>query len=121
MIDIPPEFLESLRKHRKFQELLKDLDISEEDQLDLFETLDVDGGGSIDMEELMVGLSRLRGDARRADIVGVGLILRHVQHNVQRFEATVLDALQEQTAKILQMKAHPVFRSSNGQGGSTSI
>merc|ERR1712176_1140349 len=72
-----------------FQDLLKDLDIADEDQLDLFETLDVDGGGTIDLEEFVVGLSRLRGDPRRSDIVSVNLIVRSIQMALNKIEETM--------------------------------
>merc|ERR1712232_484007 len=78
-LNITPDLFETLRSFREFQNILNDLDISDEDQLDLFDTLDVDGGGTIDLEELIVGISKLRGDARRSDIIGVSLIVRNIQ------------------------------------------
>merc|ERR1719203_1563321 len=96
-MDITPELFEELRRHHEFQDILRDLDISDEDQLDLFDTLDVDGGGSIDLEELVAGISKLRGDARRSDIVGVGLIVRSIQQALTRFEESVTELLSNQT------------------------
>merc|ERR1712157_525651 len=78
-IEITPEFFEELRSHKDFQDLLRSLDIADEDQLDLFDTLDVDGSGTIDVDELVRGISKLRGDARRSDIIGVSLMVRSMQ------------------------------------------
>merc|ERR1719188_350974 len=87
-VQITPEFFTYLRSYKEFQEILRDLDVADEDQLDLFETLDVDGGGTIDLEELITGIAKLRGDARRSDIVGVGLIVRSVQLAMNDFHET---------------------------------
>merc|ERR1719410_3185517 len=95
-IQISPSFFDHLRSFKEFQDLLNDLDVSDEDQLDLFETLDVDGGGTIDLEELIVGICKLRGDARRSDIVGVSLMTRSMQLAMSRFEVSVMDRLKWQ-------------------------
>merc|ERR1712113_1127243 len=95
-LNITPELFERLRSFREFQNILNDLDISDEDQLDLFDTLDVDGGGTIDLEELIVGISKLRGDARRSDIIGVHLIARNIQSAVTRLMDTAQHIHEEQ-------------------------
>merc|ERR1719230_1020411 len=61
-----------------FCELLCELDIAPENQKDLFDTLDSDRGGSLDIHEIIDGISKLRGDARKSDIVAVLLSVRHV-------------------------------------------
>merc|ERR1712232_1260043 len=96
-LNITPELFENLRGFREFQNILNDLDISDEDQLDLFDTLDVDGGGTIDLEELIVGISKLRGDARRSDIIGVSLIVRNIQSAVAQVTETTQKLRDEQT------------------------
>jgi len=83
-IEITPEFFDLLRSFREFQDLLNDLDIADEDQFDLFNTLDVDGSGAIDLEELVVGICKLRGPARRSDIIGVDLVARATQRSVEK-------------------------------------
>merc|ERR1719272_319620 len=85
-MEMTPEFFEELREYREFQDILCTLDIADEDQLDLFDTLDVDGGGTLDFEELIMGIAKLRGDARRSDIVSVGLLLRSMQATTQEHE-----------------------------------
>jgi len=91
-LQITPQLFNFLRTFKEFKVMLEELDISDEDQLDLFDTLDVDGGGTIDLEEMIVGLSKLRGDARRSDIVCVGLVVRSIQADLKRLRKTV-DAL----------------------------
>merc|ERR1719148_44652 len=102
-IQITPEFFDHLRTFKEFQDLLRDLDVADEDQLDLFETLDVDGGGTIDLEELVVGICKLRGDARRSDIVGVNLMTRSLQQTISRFEEAVLEDLKGQQKAIKRL------------------
>merc|ERR1719422_2778224 len=92
-IRITPDWFNHLRSFKEFQELLCDLDIADEDQLDLFDTLDVDGSGTIDLEELVVGICKLRGDARRSDIVGVGLVVRNIQMALVTMEQTLMDRI----------------------------
>merc|ERR1712137_794762 len=104
-IEISPEFFEELRACKDFQDILRDLDIADEDQLDLFDTLDVDGGGTIDLEELITGISKLRGDARRSDIVGVGLIVRAVQMNMNDFESTTMRLLNSYGKKFKALES----------------
>merc|ERR1712060_644880 len=58
---------------------LHSLDMADEDQIDIFETLDVDGSGTVDLEELIVGVNKMRGDARRSDVVGISLQVRAIQ------------------------------------------
>merc|ERR1712113_1192003 len=94
-----------LRKYTEFQDILRDLDIADEDQLDLFDTLDVDGGGTIDLEELITGIAKLRGDARRSDIVGVGLIVRSVQLAMTDFQQTAMKLMHSQQRKLRQMES----------------
>jgi len=95
-LSITPAMFDRLRSFREFQTLLNDLDISDEDQLDLFDTLDVDGGGTIDLEELIVGIGKLRGDARRSDIIGVSLITRNIQSTLTHVHDATTILLRDQ-------------------------
>eukprot|EP00927_Polykrikos_kofoidii_P082302 TRINITY_DN8144_c0_g1_i2.p1 TRINITY_DN8144_c0_g1~~TRINITY_DN8144_c0_g1_i2.p1 ORF type:complete len:698 (+),score=99.18 TRINITY_DN8144_c0_g1_i2:164-2095(+) len=80
----------------RFRTLLTELDIAEEDQLDLFDTLDVDVGGTVDKEEMVSGIAKLRGDARRADVISVALALRSLQCAFLRFESDVRSFMKRQ-------------------------
>jgi len=64
---------------------LERLDVPEEERLDLFDVLDANGNGSIQMDELINGVIKLRGDPRRSDIIHVLLVLRSLQEEMQDF------------------------------------
>jgi len=83
---ITPDLFGELCNSARFTTILEELDVSEENRMNLFDTLDVDGGGSLDLHELIRGISKLRGDPRRADIIEVGLMLRSLQASFQQFE-----------------------------------
>jgi hypothetical protein len=61
-----------------FSELMIDLDIAAANQQDLFDTLDADRGGSLDICEIIDGIGRLRGEAQKADVVAVLVNVRHI-------------------------------------------
>merc|ERR1712117_462221 len=82
-LQITPGMFKNLCASRDFREVLRALDIPDEEQLDLFDTLDIDCGGTLDLEELIQGVYKLRGDARRSDIVGVSLQMRHMQEEIR--------------------------------------
>eukprot|EP00812_Abedinium_dasypus_P014698 NODE_824_length_1350_cov_419.744402.p1 GENE.NODE_824_length_1350_cov_419.744402~~NODE_824_length_1350_cov_419.744402.p1 ORF type:complete len:407 (+),score=137.10 NODE_824_length_1350_cov_419.744402:88-1221(+) len=69
--------------------LLDDLDITQE-RARLFDVLDADGDGRLDIKELIRGLLRVRGDSQRSDTVSVLLSMRSFQDSFRLFatEAT---------------------------------
>lgn len=99
-LELTPQLFENLRKQERFQQLLRDLDIAEQDQFDLFETLDVDGSGTVDLDELLAGISKLRGDPRRSDIVAVSLLLRSVQAEIRANLKDLTQQLESTTEEI---------------------
>jgi hypothetical protein len=98
--DISLSLFEKLCESSKFRDILSALDVAEEDQLDLFDTLDVDGGGTLDTVELVSGISMLRGDPRRADIISVGLTVRSLQGMFLTFQEVVFAALAKHQASF---------------------
>jgi len=64
-------------------EIFKDLDVADEDFSDLFATLDSDGDGVISVEDLFEGIDRLRGDARRSDIIAINLKIQKMHMDMQ--------------------------------------
>merc|ERR1712203_500380 len=76
LMEITPKMWEDLRNNAQAIEIFHDLDVSDEDQFNMFEMLDVDGDGTLDLEELLEGVAKLRGEARRSDIISVELLLR---------------------------------------------
>ena len=76
-----------------FCELLGELDIAKEDHPALFDTLDVDLGGTLDVNELIAGIGKLRGDARKSDIVSVMLSVRQLHRMLRNFRLETTDIL----------------------------
>lgn len=93
-LEITPGLFENLCNDPRFHNLLDSLDVPPEDRMNLFDTFDVDGGGTLDLHEFVLGISRLRGDARRSDVVSVGLIARSLQRELRDFQDAVLRILQ---------------------------
>lgn len=56
--------------------------------------------GTIDLEEMIVGIAKLRGEARRSDIVGVGLVARSIQADIRRLEDQLRVALAAVNPKV---------------------
>jgi len=84
------------------QNILEDLEIAEDDYFDLFDILDTDGNGSLDVKEIVEGMLRLRGNARRSDVVGVGYAIRALQLSLGEF------------SEIMQWKMEELSRASAG-------
>ena len=59
-LEITPEIFEKLRGRDDIMCIFNDLDLADDDQFNLFETLDADGGGTIDMDELFAADGRTR-------------------------------------------------------------
>merc|ERR1712232_1018209 len=104
-MDITAEMFGMINADPKFCEILRDLDIAEEDMFNLFETLDADGSGTIDLEELTDGIAKLRGGARRSDIIAVNFMLRSVQQENQEFFSTILQALKGRDPDMMRMSS----------------
>lgn len=95
-ITITPQLFNELRSHEEFHEILGALDVSSDEQLNLFEMLDVDGGGTIGLDEFVIGIKKLRGNTRRSDIVGVSLVVRYIQAEIE----SIVEGMKEQSAAI---------------------
>eukprot|EP00927_Polykrikos_kofoidii_P033948 TRINITY_DN28791_c0_g1_i1.p1 TRINITY_DN28791_c0_g1~~TRINITY_DN28791_c0_g1_i1.p1 ORF type:complete len:776 (+),score=96.05 TRINITY_DN28791_c0_g1_i1:95-2422(+) len=76
------------------QNILTDLDIDEANRLDLFDALDADGNEHVEMQELIEGLVKMRGKARKADVVASRLMLNTLMSKVSRFEHHMAEELQ---------------------------
>jgi hypothetical protein len=78
-LDLPcSDFQEAALTPEACQALLN-LDICEEDHTHIADILDPDNGGTICVLDMMDGLSRLRGEPRRSDIVTIDLMVRSLQ------------------------------------------
>jgi len=84
------------------QQLLEDLDVAEEDRMGLFDVLDADGGGTLQLLELIMGVLKLRGEPRRSDIVQVGLIVRCLQEKLDFHAMSMERQMALLRSKLLQ-------------------
>merc|ERR1712232_717414 len=75
---------DELMQNTEFLQVFRDLDITDEDTAHLFDTLDVDRSGTLDLEEIKNGISKLRGTARRSDMVLVETLLRKVLDDLKK-------------------------------------
>merc|ERR1712032_850240 len=103
-LEISPSLLAQCVRQPGFNELLKELDIPEEDVANLFDTLDVDGSGTVDLAELVFGLKQLRGDLRRSDIIAVSLAVQRVMSLVANFQCTTMDILEEYNGRLHSLR-----------------
>merc|ERR1711920_787914 len=104
-LQITPEKFKDLCTSKDFRDILRTLDIPDEEQLDLFDTLDIDGGGTLDLEELVQGVHKLRGDARRSDIVGVSLQMRQMQEEIHSLQKDLRELLNRSEDRGLRSPA----------------
>ena len=75
---------------------MSELDTTGEDQVNLFDTLDMDADGTLDTEEPITRISMIRGDSHMADIVSVGLTLRAFLKSFQAFESGEMEEIEDQ-------------------------
>jgi len=99
-IEITLDLFEDVIKDEKVQEILSDLDIPEEDRVDLFDILDADGNRSVILEELVMGITKLRGESRRSDIISVGLQVRELQIAIHHLETAQTKMINDLLEKI---------------------
>jgi len=77
-------------QHKEVQALLDELDIPH-DRASLFDVLDADGSGDLEVTELVHGFLKVRGDARKSDVVAGLLSIRAVQEQLRHVDAHVQD------------------------------
>lgn len=117
-IQVTPALFERLLKMKHFQQILRDLDIADMDQVDLFEALDIDASGFLDLEQLVQGIAKLRGDARRSDVISVNLMVRAV---LQRFTKFEINTSKELAAQAHLLKSLDETRSVDPVGASQRV
>eukprot|EP00928_Gymnodinium_smaydae_P063186 TRINITY_DN4684_c0_g3_i2.p1 TRINITY_DN4684_c0_g3~~TRINITY_DN4684_c0_g3_i2.p1 ORF type:complete len:666 (+),score=125.16 TRINITY_DN4684_c0_g3_i2:294-2000(+) len=78
------------------KKLLDELDIDETDQHDLFEALDSDGNGRVEIEELIQGVVKMRGKARKVDVVAARLMLKTLSSRVVKIDSLVRNCINSQ-------------------------
>eukprot|EP00928_Gymnodinium_smaydae_P063187 TRINITY_DN4684_c0_g4_i1.p1 TRINITY_DN4684_c0_g4~~TRINITY_DN4684_c0_g4_i1.p1 ORF type:complete len:660 (+),score=148.00 TRINITY_DN4684_c0_g4_i1:36-2015(+) len=83
-------------KDSQVKKLLDELDIDETDQHDLFEALDSDGNGRVEIEELIQGVVKMRGKARKVDVVAARLMLKTLSSRVVKIDSLVRNCINSQ-------------------------
>merc|ERR1712187_918373 len=85
---ITEELFKRLLANDKAKEIFQDLEVADDDQVNLFEVLDIDESGTLEVPELYEGISKLRGPARRSDMVANQMLVRRVLQDLakQRWE-----------------------------------
>eukprot|EP00929_Paragymnodinium_shiwhaense_P064365 TRINITY_DN3222_c1_g1_i1.p1 TRINITY_DN3222_c1_g1~~TRINITY_DN3222_c1_g1_i1.p1 ORF type:complete len:794 (-),score=107.64 TRINITY_DN3222_c1_g1_i1:152-2533(-) len=73
------------------KEILDEFDICSGDGASLFDVIDADGSGELDVQELVVGLSKLRGGADKSDVVASLLGVRALQRLLREYMDGVRD------------------------------
>eukprot|EP00403_Amphidinium_massartii_P006383 CAMPEP_0178383472 /NCGR_PEP_ID=MMETSP0689_2-20121128/7019_1 /TAXON_ID=160604 /ORGANISM="Amphidinium massartii, Strain CS-259" /LENGTH=892 /DNA_ID=CAMNT_0020003693 /DNA_START=47 /DNA_END=2722 /DNA_ORIENTATION=- len=90
-------------KDPEVQGLLDALDIAS-DRMHLFDILDADGSGDIEASELIRGLLRVRGEAKKSDVVANLLAVRAAQNMLRRLEQQAQE-FHNQTMESLRVDA----------------
>eukprot|EP00928_Gymnodinium_smaydae_P001156 TRINITY_DN10423_c0_g4_i1.p1 TRINITY_DN10423_c0_g4~~TRINITY_DN10423_c0_g4_i1.p1 ORF type:complete len:297 (-),score=29.73 TRINITY_DN10423_c0_g4_i1:175-1065(-) len=102
-MQLTPTMFGLIRELPEVQKIFYELDLADDDQHNLFETLDADGSGTIDMEEFCTGISKLRGDPCRSDIISINFLIQNVQSELQACMSTMVKRLQLQHELVENM------------------
>jgi len=73
------------------QQTLEDLNVSVYEHGKLFDVLDADGDGELDVSEMVDGILRLRGPLEKGDVVSSALMLRSVQKHISLVDAKITE------------------------------
>jgi len=74
-----------LLSHKKLERVLESLDVETCNRVELFDVLDADMSGELDLEEIIAGLLSLRGPSEKKDAVGALLCGRVTQQMLKEF------------------------------------
>merc|ERR1719329_1779733 len=88
-VKITRDLFQRVMSDPQAEQLLGDLEVHVSDHMMLFETLDADGSGSLDVAELIKGIMQLRGSADKFDVVASLLTVRAMQKNLRAIETKV--------------------------------
>lgn len=94
-VTIKREVFVTWLQNPEFIQVLEDADIGISNRFELFNTLDVDNGGELSLQELLNGLLSLRGDVSKADIVSILLRTRDLALQVQELRGLACSDIKE--------------------------
>eukprot|EP00931_Biecheleriopsis_adriatica_P054027 TRINITY_DN31757_c0_g1_i1.p1 TRINITY_DN31757_c0_g1~~TRINITY_DN31757_c0_g1_i1.p1 ORF type:complete len:647 (+),score=88.02 TRINITY_DN31757_c0_g1_i1:38-1942(+) len=80
--EVPREVIDEVIHDPEAKQALVDLDINPLDHARLSDIFDPDNGGTVGVLDIAAGIRRLRGDARRSDVVCLDLMIRSMQAKV---------------------------------------
>jgi len=112
-LKVSRQVFEEVMSDPKVVQILEDLEIPVTDHAKLFDIMDSNGSGQLDILEIIEGLMKLRGPADKGDVVCSALMVRSVQRELRRLELELLarhSALQEtqnRTLAALMAAQHP--------------
>jgi len=66
--------------------LMDEIGLDEHNRMDLFDSMDADGDGTLEMLELVKGFIRMRGDVKKSDIITSRLVVRALQKDFGDFK-----------------------------------
>merc|ERR1712087_836357 len=102
--------------------MLEEVEIETCTKFELFDVLDVDMGGELELDELITGLMKLRGPISKSDIVATRLKVRHVtkmMEDVWRKLGCDLDQAQEDVSRKTALRS--VHKQSKQVGSNSMI
>eukprot|EP00746_Dinoflagellata_sp_MGD_P040997 gnl/MRDRNA2_/MRDRNA2_19900_c0_seq1.p1 gnl/MRDRNA2_/MRDRNA2_19900_c0~~gnl/MRDRNA2_/MRDRNA2_19900_c0_seq1.p1 ORF type:complete len:706 (-),score=132.24 gnl/MRDRNA2_/MRDRNA2_19900_c0_seq1:160-2277(-) len=90
-IEVSRSEFRTIIQDTEVQVLLNELDVPEADRDDIFDVLDADGNGRLELRELVQGILKIRGQARRSDVVGISLAVRSLQSKQRAMESMMME------------------------------
>jgi len=99
-VEVPRALFEKVVLEPGVQKILDDLELSDADRLDLFDVLDADGSGALTIEEIVSGVLKVRGEARKGDVVAIRLAVSSVQNAMKQMNFAVVHTREEITRKV---------------------
>jgi len=103
VLEIEAQVFDRIVSEPRVARMLDDLDINIPNKKDLFDVLDADQSGHIDLRELVQGLMKLRGFASKTDAVATLLSLRSLQRSVKMSEIYLMRQLTALRTNVAQI------------------
>lgn len=104
VMEINQEMFDTVVSNPTVAQLMENLDIVVPNKKDLFEVLDADQSGFVDLKELVHGLMKLRGTASKTDAVATLLGIRAVQKSVRQLEIFVMRQVTGMKRSVLKIE-----------------
>lgn len=99
-VEVSRSLFEQVLTEPGIQRLLDELELADTDRLDLFDVLDADGSGSLTIEEIVSGMLKVRGEARKGDVVAIRLAIRSLQHAIKQISFSVVHTREDCTKRL---------------------